>query len=197
MSVPPLVVVPAQTGTAFELSSGEILTVVAPEGSQVADLAFYSKADPRESFSSGRTIDYAESILLTTGAVLYSNRSNPMAQIVADDVGRHDCLLAPCSARMFQLLRGQNDHPSCHENLAMALRKYGIDPDDIGSTFNAFMNVDVTDGRIAILPPLSKPGSAILFESRMDLIIGLTACSSEYTNGGSCRPVAYVLGSAP
>lgn len=195
---PPLITVPAQSGIAVELRRGQRLTVVDLYGSQVADVVTYARDDVREHFSPGRTIDYAESIALTVGNTLYSNRSNPMLVIVTDDVGRHDCLLSPCSERMFELLRSEYGHRSCHENLWRALAPFGIGADDVTGTFNAFMNVRVAeDGRVTIEAPLSRAGEGITFEAQMDLIAGITACSSERTNGGDCGPVGYAVVSPP
>ena len=42
-----------------------------------------------------------------------------------------------------------------------------------------------------MLPPLSKAGDRIVFEARMDLIVGLTACSAPASNGGTFKPIHY------
>ena len=83
--------------------------------------------------STGRSIDYNETIYLTTGHVLYSNRSSPMLTIGRDDCGRHDLLFAPCSPEMFQKLYDFGpDHPSCFGNLAGNLASFGFDtPDEV------------------------------------------------------------------
>ena len=168
--------------------------IVDPKGSQVADLSAYSLDDVREQFSPGRTIDYASRIDFRVGSILYSNRSNPMLEITHDDVGRHDCLLSPCSTRMFEILRGEIAHPSCHGNLSAALAPYGIGEDNVLATFNAFMNVTIReDGAITIGRPTSAAGDRIELRARMDLIVGLAACSSEYTNGGRCAEVGYTV----
>ena len=66
--------------------------------------------------------DYANSIYLTTGHILYSNRSRPMFTILSDDVGRHDFLLTPCSIETFRIIYNhQGDHPSCFGNLVKNL----------------------------------------------------------------------------
>src|SRR5436190_1291405 len=121
-----------QTGTAFRLATGDSLVVTDPEGEQVADLiAFTPEARPAW-LSSGRTFDYNNTIRLTTGHVLYSNRSVPMLTITEDTVGRHDFLYTPCSADTFALIYGlTGHHPSCLENLAASLAAYGIHADDI------------------------------------------------------------------
>src|SRR5436190_17539831 len=133
-----------QSGTAFELNQGDVLRVIDREGEQVADLTAFNRTDINECLSSGRTIDYANTIYLTTGHVLYSNRSRPMFTIVADDVGRHDFLLTPCSPETFRILyKHQGAHPSCFVNLCGGLAAFGIEPDEIPTTFNIFMNVEV------------------------------------------------------
>jgi uncharacterized protein YcgI (DUF1989 family) len=188
--------IPPRSGTAFEIKTGQILTVIDPLGGQVADLLAVSGADKREMISSGRTLDYAESIYLTTGNLLYSNRSNVMLEIIEDRVGRHDFLLTPCSEATFRLCYdNEPPHQGCLGNLHQALTPYGIAEDAIPIAFNCFMNVPVDGitGKLKVLPPLSKPGDFIKFRARMDLIIGLTACSAPASNGGSFKPIHYVV----
>ena len=84
--------IPAQTGAGFLLSRGQRLRVVDPLGEQVSDLTAFRRDDPAEWLSSGRSIDYANSIYLSTGHILYSNRSRPMFTILSDDVGFKDLL---------------------------------------------------------------------------------------------------------
>jgi uncharacterized protein len=182
-----------QTGVAFEMRRGQLLRVVDPQGGQVSDLFCFSAEDPAEHFSASRSIDYADTLFVTAGHVLYSNRSRPMLSILEDSCGRHDLLMPPCSLRMFQIVAGNDDyHPSCHENLAKNLNGFGFGPDAIGTTFNIFMNVTVAaSGAIQIAPPLSRAGASILMQARMDLFVGLTACSHEGTNSGLCKPIQY------
>jgi len=181
-----------QTGTAFTMQPGEYLEIVDPTGAQVADVTAFASDDRGERFSAGRTLDYNETLTPTTGHLLYSNRSRPLLRIMHDDVGCHDVLLAPCSERMFELLRGVSKHPSCHGNLTHALEPFGINADDIDATFNAFMNVAVTPGRrIEISAPPSRAGDRIVFRAEREIIVGITACSSEHTNGGVCKPIDY------
>ena len=179
----------------FLLRAGDVLRVVDPCGEQVADLIAFAADDARDALSSGRTIDYAETVYLTTGHVLYSARSRPMFTIVRDDVGRHDFLLTPCSRETFAIIYGNHDdHPSCLDNLANALEAHGIARDAIPTTFNIFMNVELAaDGRIAVKPPRSKAGDCIELRAEMDLIAGLTACSAEMSNNYSFKPIQYAI----
>jgi uncharacterized protein len=183
-----------RSGVAFTIDKGQRLTVIDPRGGQVADLLAFNRQDIAEVISSGRTLDYASRIYLTAGDPLYSNRSNVMLDIVQDDVGRHDFLLTPCSKETFRIIYGDTDpHRGCFGNLAAALEPYGVQPDMIPVAFNCFMNVPVDGetGEIKVLPPISKAGDTIVFEARMDLVIGLTACSALQSNGGSFKPIHY------
>lgn len=190
---PATVEIPERSGTAFRLAAGQTLVVIDPRGCQVADLLAYNADDLREVISSGRTLDYAETIALTTGHNLYSNRSRVMLEIVADTVGRHDFLLTPCSYDTFHhFYPDLPPHRGCFGNLAAALAPYGVEPDAIPTAFNCFMNVPVDSaGRLSVLPPISKAGDHIAFRAAMDLVIGLTACSAPASNGGSFKPIRY------
>jgi uncharacterized protein YcgI (DUF1989 family) len=183
-----------RSGVAFELPKGALLTVTDPTGEQVADLLAYRKDDIGEVISSGRTLDYASRIYLTTGDKLYSNRSNVLLEIVADDVGRHDFLLTPCSKDTFRIIYGDTDpHRGCFGNLGAALAPYGVEEDMIPTAFNCFMNVPVdgNTGELRVDPPLSKAGDRIVFRAEEDLVIGLTACSALQSNNGSFKPIDW------
>ncbi len=192
----PMHEIPPRSGAAFTLAKGQRLTVIDPRGEQVADLLAFNRADIDEVISSGRTLDYASRIYLTTGDPLYSNRSRVMLRIVEDTVGRHDFLLTPCSKDTFRIIYGDTDpHRGCFGNLAAALEPYGIAPDRIPVAFNCFMNVpiDGATGELRVESPLSRAGDHISFEAEMDLIIGLTACSALQSNNGSFKPIHYQI----
>jgi uncharacterized protein YcgI (DUF1989 family) len=181
-----------RTGMGVRLKAGDRLRIVDPEGEQVSDLLAFDAEDPREVLSSGRTIDYNNSIYLREGDTLYSNRSTPMLKLVRDTAGEHDFLLTPCSPEMFRKLYGINSpRPSCFGNLVKNLEPMGIAPDQIGTTLNVFMSVrpDGETGELTIGPPSSGPGDAAEFEVLRDLIVGVTACSAEKSNNGSFKPI--------
>ena len=181
-----------QTGIAFELKRGQVLRVIDPEGEQVSDVVAFAQEDHSERLSSGRSFDYNNTIYLTTGHVLYSNRSNPMFSILEDRVGKHDFLLTPCSLETFEILYEDHEgyHPSCLENLTKNLQRFGILQDDIPTAFNAFMNVDILpSGELRIGPPLSKAGDFVDLRAEMHLTVGITACSAEKSNNNSFKPI--------
>jgi uncharacterized protein len=188
-------IIERQSGAAFRLKKGEKLKVIDPMGEQVSDMVLFNAEDIREKISSGKTLDFEESILITKGDFLWSNRSNKMMEILEDTNGRNDFLLAPCSPETFKIMYKNDEyHPSCFENLYTNLAKYEIEPDDIPTAFNIFMNVQFSEnGKLSVDPPLSKAGDHVIFEAKMDLIVGLTACSAEDSNGGSFKPIHYEI----
>lgn len=188
-----LIHIQPQHGTAVRLSRGNTLRIVAVQAQQVADLAFFDAENLRDGFSPGRTIDYGESLDLQLGSILYSHSSVPLAEVVEDTVGVHDILLAPCSRVMFER-RGEIGHRSCHENLRTNLAQFRVTEDDAIATVNVFMDVRVgADRTISIHPPPSRPGDRFAMRALRDLAVGITACSSEVTNAGTCKPVAFEI----
>lgn len=189
----------AQSGAAFKLQRGEILRISDPFGEQVADLFAFKDGDLACSLSSGRSIDYASKIYLSTGDVLYANDSRRMFTIGVDTVGKHDFLLTPCSQEMFEILyHHHGHHPSCFENLYTALAEFGVRPEQIGTTFNVFMNVNVSSGgTVQVNAPRSKPGDYVELRAEMDLICALTSCSAEKSNNGTFKPIDYQIIPSP
>lgn len=191
-----IIEIPPRSGAAFTLNKGQRLRVIDPNGEQVSDMLAFNAADTGEVISSGRTLDYAGKLFLSTGDPLYSNRSNVMLRIVEDTVGRHDFLLTPCSSDTFRIIYGdEHPHHGCFGNLSQALKPYGIHPDQIPVAFNIFMNVQVDgqSGALTVDPPLSKAGDHILFEAEMDLIVALTACSALQSNNYAFKPIHYAV----
>jgi uncharacterized protein YcgI (DUF1989 family) len=189
-------VIRPRSGTAFILKAGQVLRVTDPLGEQVSDLLAFAEHDTGEVISNGRSFDYEETIRLSTGHRLWSNKSNPMLEIVEDSVGRHDFLLTPCSEATFRHFYPNSPvHRGCMGNLAEALAPYGITPDQIPCAFNIFMNVEVEgeSGHLRVLPPLSKAGDFIRLKALMDVVIGITACSAYASNGGTFKPIHYEI----
>ena len=187
-------VIAPRSGTAVRLRAGEVLTVIDPMGRQVSDLVAFAAEDLREVLSNGRTFDYEETIRLTAGNRIWSNRSRVMLEIVADSVGQHDFLLTPCSEATFRHFYPTKPvHRGCMGNLVEALAPYGVEEHQIPTAFNLFMNVpvDAESGKVRVLPPISKAGDSITLRALIDLVVGLTACSAYDSNGGSFKPIHY------
>ncbi|HKK38089.1 MAG TPA: DUF1989 domain-containing protein, partial [Cryomorphaceae bacterium] len=122
-------------------------------------------------------------------------KGEKLALIKEDTNGRNDFLLAPCSPETFKIMYGITDyHPSCAENLAKSLHPFGIEPVDIPTAFNIFMNVEFDqNGKLTVSPPTSQPGDYLIIEALKDLVVGLTACSAEDSNNGTFKPIHYAI----
>lgn len=80
------------------------------------------------------------------------------------------------------------------ENLRGAFAQFERPPELISTTFNIFMNYEMDQkGKIHLRRPLNKPGDFVVFRAREDLIVGLTACADQATNGGCCKPIEYLI----
>lgn len=190
----PIERIPACSARSVALDVGDELQIIDPEGQQVSDLVAFRRDDLAEYLSSGRSLDYASRLWLTTGNVLYSNRSRPMLTILEDTCGRHDFTLTPCSRDTFRIIYGEEeDRPGCEGNLVSALAGYGIGTDRIPIAFNIFMHVaiDANTGAFRVLAPLSKAGDSIIFRAEMPLVLGMTACSAGQSNNFHCAPIDY------
>lgn len=186
--------IPPCSARAETLAAGDELVIIDPEGQQVSDLVAFNAEDREEYLSSGRSIDYAARLWLSTGDLLYSNRSRPMFEIVEDSCGRHDFTLTPCSKDTFRIIYGEtDDRPGCEGNLAAALAPHGIGVDRIPIAFNVFMHVhfDGESGAVTVKPPLSKPGDHVRLRALMPLVVAMTACSAGQSNNFRYKPIDY------
>ena len=187
--------IPAGQGAGLRLKRGEHVRVIDPEGGQSGDLVAFSQ-DGRERLSNGRTFDYGGKIYVSTGDVLWSDRSSRMLTIVTDEVGRHDFLYSACSPEMYRLQYGLTEyHANCNDNLCSALRELGITPDSLPTPLNLFMNVDVGEGgRLVFSPPKSRAGDSIVLRAEMDLAIAISSCPASTCNGGApAKPLAFEI----
>lgn len=177
-----------------ELDKGDELVIIDPEGQQVSDLVAFERTNREEYLSSGRSLDYASRMWLTTGDILYSNRSRPMFTILEDTCGRHDFTLTPCSKDTFKIIYGEDEgRPGCEGNLVAALAPYNIGVDRIPIAFNVFMHVavDADSGEFQVLPPLSKAGDFVRFRAEMPLVVAMTACSAGQSNNFHYKPIDF------
>jgi uncharacterized protein YcgI (DUF1989 family) len=188
-------VIPAGEGRGLRLARGQVLRIVDVEGGQTGDLLAYAP-DASQRLSNGRTFDYQGTIYLSTGDVLWSDRSERMLTIVADAAGRHDFLYASCSLEMYRLQYAETgERANCADSLRQAFRELGLEPDPLPTSFNFFMSVAVgPDGRLSMQPPRSRAGDALELRAEMDLAVALTACPASSCNGGAPpRPLAYEI----
>lgn len=184
--------VPPRGGIAFDVRKGQTVTVIDVEGGQVADF-FAVTADGKEFLSAGVTMDCNESLNISVGDYVYSNLYNPMFRVLYDDVGRHDLIHPCCRKEMYDFFYGNGDgHPNCLDNINSAL---GTDMPAV-QPLNIFMNTKAfANGKIKVMPPLSKAGDKIMFIAETDVRIAVAACSVSESdcNGGKCTSIKIIV----
>ena len=171
------------------VQSGQLIQIITVEGKQVSDFVAFNAADPAEHLSTAVTRSKNTSIMLQKGMSIYSNRRNPMFELVEDSVGRHDMLFAACDPRRYKDDFGLDDHPSCKAALVMALAPYGIDFDRIPDPINWFMNVSILQrGELEIRESLAERNDFVILRALMDTIIGVTACPQDQNPVNAFKP---------
>ena len=181
------------TGITLEVSKGEHISIIDIDGGQVVDFFAEIKDSSEEFLSTGVTIDCNESLGLSIGNVIYSNKYNPMFTVIADDVGEHDLIHPCCRPEMFEFFYHNGEgHSNCLDNINGVLeKKYPII-----HPVNLFMYTKIeTSGKITVLPPKSKPGDKIILRAETDVRLGIAACSVSESdcNSGKCTAIKIII----
>lgn len=184
--------IPARKGKATRLRRGQTVKVINTKGQQVVDTWAFNAADLREFMSMEHTRTGLGRILPKVGDALLTNKRRPILTIVEDNSGGiHDTLLAACDRYRYEQLGCREHHDNCTDNLHAGLQALGLEPPEVPSPLNLFMNIPVLDGdRIAFRPPVSTPGSHVALRAEMDCIVAFSACPQDLVpiNGAEMRP---------
>jgi urea carboxylase-associated protein 1 len=163
-----------------ELKAGQTLRILDLEGNQAVDTLFFNLNDTDERFDPQRTLRRQNSLYITTGTVLYSNRGNAIATVVADTCGRHDTLGGACAqeSNSVRYALDKRFMHSCRDNFLRACAHDGrIAKRDIGANINFFMNVPVTEqGGLTFEDGISAPGKYVELHAEMDLLVLISNC---------------------
>ncbi|MCP1611664.1 urea carboxylase-associated protein 1 [Azospirillum lipoferum] len=175
-------IVPAGDYWMEVVRKGQIFRIVDLEGNQAADTLFYSAADPAERYSAVDTIREQRNVYLSVGTKLISTQGNPMLEIVADTVGRHDTLGGACATESNTVryaLEKKCMH-ACRDSWMLAVaenEQFGLTKRDITHNINFFMNVPVTpDGGLTFADGVSGPGKYVEMRAEMDVIVLISNC---------------------
>ena len=165
------VLMPFNTGKAFEVKKGQRIRITAES---IVDTVVYNLDDMRERFDQARTKCHNGKIYISAGDKVYSKWARHMMTIVEDTyAGTHDLQFGMCSKYGFDTYwesykagdpvivknwewtkpTRREDLPDhgCWENLQAGLDDYGYKeaPEDIPSPFNLFQSMDIgPDGRM-------------------------------------------------
>lgn len=164
----------------LDIKAGQTLRLHDLEGNQAVDTLFYSASNPRERYDVQRTLRRQNSVYLTTGSVLYSNRGKPMLSITADTCGRHDTLGGACAQESNTVRYALNTRymHSCRDNFLRACLHDGrLNKADISANINFFMNVPVTpEGGLTFEDGISGAGKYVELVAHMDIIVLISNC---------------------
>ena len=175
----------------FTILPDQYLQISDTEGKQTVEMIAYNADDFEEFLSTSHTRAINNSIMLTKGATLYSNRRNPMFVVVEDMVGRHDLLMPSCDARRYADDYGLADHPGCRESLKREFATVGheLTYDRMPDPVNFFMNVGLrARGELEMREPLSEPNDYVLLRALMSMVVGVSACPQEQSASTGFRP---------
>lgn len=186
------VILKGREGIAVRLDRGEILMLENIHGNQVVDTWAVSCDDPLEYSAMEHTRSVNSNLLLEAGMTVVSNYRRGMFTLVADETtGRHDTLLCPCSAEIYQELGCKPGHGSCTANFHKALASLGLELPFTPASLNLFMNVPFEqNGALDRLPPASRAGQALWLKAERDIYLILSACPQDITpiNGAEHTP---------
>jgi uncharacterized protein len=187
-AVPREVLVRAAHGAAIEARAGEWLTVTDVEGHQIGDLVAFNHGDHTEWLDMARTRSTLYRLHLRVGDRLYSNRREPILELVEDPVGVHDLLFPPCDPKRYAVTWGRPGHRNWLTNLTEALTPYGITMWQIPQPLNLFQNTPVLpDGRLGSGTAPSRAGDYVTFRVLKDVVCAVSSCPMDLTaaNGGT------------
>lgn len=186
-------VVHAGQGLAVPVRAGELIEVVNPHGTQVADFWALCGDNRAEWLSMSHCREVLQKIHFAPGDTLISNRYRAVLTVVFDDSGiAHDTLIAACSAEMYAFHGVVAPHRSCTGNFHEALGQAGVSfAGDPPQPWNLFMVAPVgSDGRMTFVRPPLVPGSRVRLRALVDLVVVVSSCPDDVypTNGGDGAP---------
>lgn len=186
------VLISPYSGAGLRVHAGEELCIIDVEGKQVSDFICLNADDLEEYVSPVHMRSSLSSIRLKVGDYLYSNRRDPLMQLVEDTVGKHDFFFPACDYYRYKVDFNVENHPNCHDNLVMALRILGIERENLPDPINWFMNNEMDEnGDYTIKEPLSKPGDYVRLRAIKNCVIAATTCSQDFVpvNGMRVTPI--------
>ena len=187
-----------RSAAAFEIAADHRFQVVNPEGTQVADLVAFNRANTNEAFSAGQTRASNDTLRISTGDSLSTNLGNDILTVTRDDCGVHDLLYPPCDERLLSPPYAEDEPGGCLENLTLALEPWGITEQTLPQTLNAFQEATVSpEYYIDERPSPADPGDVLEFRVEMDAVVAVSSCSEQSPcsgiNGDGLTPIDLLL----
>ncbi len=172
------IIVPARDGRAITVNRGQRIRITTPKGAQAADFFAYNAADVNEWLSANHTWVTTFNVKPRQGDTLISRFRRPMLTFTEDGAdGVHDMMIAACDQFRYEFFGHEGPHPSCSENLHVAMRRMGHSIDVVPQPINFFTNTRIeADGAFVSPPNPVAPGAFVELEALMDLICVVSSC---------------------
>lgn len=168
--------IPKGTAHAVTLRQGQTLRIINVEGKQVADFIAFNADDLTEFTSPIHTLVSIGSLFPKLGDTLRSNRRRPIVEIVKDDTGKHDMLIAACDPWRYEYDFNVKGHRSCADNYLEVLAPWRIERHQLPHVFDFFQNMSYPDGKVTFGESLAKPGDTLELRALMNLVAAVSAC---------------------
>lgn len=175
------------TGRGFRVPKGHAARFVLVDGPQVADVGFWSAADPRETLDAART-QLLEGFVMRPPYRLWSDVPwlRPIATCIADTVGErfpdeeycHHWVGTQCAPEWIELRGGGRGKNSCRSNLLQAIEPFGLQETDIRQNVSIHQKgrINSRDWKFYDAPSQGVSGDYVEFYSEIDLVVGVGIC---------------------
>ncbi len=190
--------VPAEYARAFRVDRGQTMRIIAVDGPQVGDMTVYNAHNYKEAYSAD--FSYLLNCRMGTGDAhqiqyLYSCQPwlSVMFEVTDDPVGDHWIMMGGrCNRTSYELMGVPYNGRSCQDNVAEAIRDFGMTEEDVADMFLLWMAVEYDErGRHHTVPSPVQKGQHIDMVARMDCLVALSACpasSVSNLNDGLNKP---------
>ncbi|TKA74821.1 hypothetical protein B0A55_05931 [Friedmanniomyces simplex] len=165
-ATPKTQIVPAAHGFAFEVKKGEKFRIVDLYGEQVVDFAAWVQGTELvEKLSMAYTRYHLSGVTPAIGEYLWTNKDEPLLQLIDDTCHVHDMTFMSCFPEMYAQ-KGLPTHRSCAGNMAEVMKPHGMRSHlEVTDPFNIFQNTpNYSLKRLGS----SKPGDQVTFMAMRD-----------------------------
>ena len=191
-------IVPAKEYSAFYVNRGQVVRFVDLEGAQVPDIVWFNQHNLKEHLNLGNSQQIAQGrrLRLEKGDLIVSQVTNPMMTIVDYTNENNLSYSSMCSEETNKLRYGVGNTRNCRDNIAMALRPWGMDKFEVPDAFKPFMLVEIDDeGNQEIKAATSVPGDYYEMRAEMDLLVAFSNCPQELNacNGWKATATGVII----
>ncbi len=187
----------AGTAIAYTVKSGQYIQIIDVEGSQCSDFLAFAGEDYADELDSTVTRTLNGLAIPQAGLLgkYFSQKLQPLFEVVQDTCGRHDSFLLACTNKYYEDA-GYPGHPSCSENFNRVLQPYGIEGRSGWAAVNFFFNTAVDyggasqNGTIVSAESWSRPGDYVLLRASRDLLCASSACPDDIDPANGWNPTA-------